>query len=135
MITSKKPKATKCSNHHTISLIAHAAKIGARIIRKRLEKKSKDAWRRSIWIQKRKRNWRCNRDAESVRMYFGHRCKLLKLAKIFSRVSITEIVNNRPLFTKHGLHLNESGKELLLNRSVLHIFSVLEVSVNSITLG
>jgi len=56
MITSKRPKTTKCSNHHTISLTAHAAKIGARIIRKRLEKKSKDACRRSIWIQKRKIN-------------------------------------------------------------------------------
>lgn len=53
MITLKKPEATKCSNHHTISLIAHVTKTGARIIRKRLEKKSKDAWRRSIWIQKR----------------------------------------------------------------------------------
>jgi hypothetical protein len=68
MITLKKPKATKCSNHHTISLTAHAAKIGAWVIRKRLERKRKDAWRRSIWIQKRKRNERCNRDAESVRM-------------------------------------------------------------------
>jgi hypothetical protein len=38
--------------------------------------------------------------------------KLLKLAKIFSHVSIIKIVNNRLLFTKHGLHLNESGKEL-----------------------
>jgi len=56
MMTLKKLKATKCSNHHIISLIAHAAKVGARIIRKRLEKKSKDAWRRSIWIQKRERN-------------------------------------------------------------------------------
>jgi hypothetical protein len=36
MITLKRPKATKCSNHHTFSLIAHAAKTGARIIRKRL---------------------------------------------------------------------------------------------------
>jgi len=73
MITLKKPKATKCSKHNTISLTAHAAKIGARIIRKRLERKKKDAWRILIWIQKRKRNERCNRDAESVRKYFGHR--------------------------------------------------------------
>jgi len=69
-------------------------------------------------------------------MYFGHRYKLLKLAKIFSCVSIIGIFNNRLLFTKHGLHLNESGKELLPNQLVLHIFSVLEeVSVNPITLG
>jgi hypothetical protein len=45
MITLKKPKATKCSNHYTISLTAHVTKTGARIITKRLEKKSKDAWR------------------------------------------------------------------------------------------
>jgi hypothetical protein len=68
MITLKNPKVTKCSNHHTISLTAHAAKIGAWIIRKRLERKRKDAWIKSIWIHKRKRNERCNRDAESVRM-------------------------------------------------------------------
>jgi hypothetical protein len=30
----KKPKATKCSDNHTISLIAHTAKIVARILRK-----------------------------------------------------------------------------------------------------
>jgi len=56
MITLKKPEAKKCSNHHTISLIVHVTKTGERIIRKRLEKKSTDVWRRSIWIQKRKRN-------------------------------------------------------------------------------
>jgi lysophospholipase L1-like esterase len=61
--------------------------------------------------------------------------KLLKLAKIFSHVSIIEIFNNRLLFTKHGLHLNESGKELLSNQLVLHIFSILEeVIFNPITL-
>jgi len=37
---------------------------------------------------------------------------------------------------KHGLHLNESGKELLSNQLVLHIFSILEEdSVNPIPLG
>jgi len=61
---------------------------------------------------------------------------LLKLAKSFSHVSIIEIVNNRLLFTKHGLHLNESGKELLSNQLVIHIFSVLEeVRVNPIPIG
>jgi hypothetical protein len=63
-------------------------------------------------------------------------CKLPKLAKIFSHVNIIEPVNNRLLFTRNGLHLDESGKELLSNQLVLHIFSALEeVSVNSITLG
>jgi hypothetical protein len=79
-----------------------------------------------------------------VVMYYSHvnstiksfNSKLLKLAKIFSHVSIIEIVNNRLLFTKHGLHLNECGKELLSNHLVLHIFSILEeVIVNLVTLG
>jgi hypothetical protein len=38
----KKPQATKCSNHRTISLIAHTAKILAKILRRRIEKKIKD---------------------------------------------------------------------------------------------
>jgi hypothetical protein len=39
----KKSKATKCSYHRTISIIAHAAKIVARIIRRRIERKTEDA--------------------------------------------------------------------------------------------
>jgi len=35
----KKPQATKCSDHHTISLIAHTAKIKAKILRRRIERK------------------------------------------------------------------------------------------------
>jgi len=35
----KKPQATNCSDHHTISLIAHTAKIVAKILRRRIEKK------------------------------------------------------------------------------------------------
>jgi len=38
----KKPQATKCSDHRTISLIAHTAKIVAKIIRRRIEKKIED---------------------------------------------------------------------------------------------
>jgi retron-type reverse transcriptase len=38
----KKPKATKCSDHHTIRLIAHTAKIVAKILRRRIEKKIED---------------------------------------------------------------------------------------------
>jgi hypothetical protein len=38
----KKPKATKCSDHHTISLIAHVAKIVARILTRRIERKTED---------------------------------------------------------------------------------------------
>jgi hypothetical protein len=38
----KKPKATKCSDHCTITIIAHAAKIVARIFRRRIERKTED---------------------------------------------------------------------------------------------
>jgi hypothetical protein len=38
----KKPQATKCSDHRTISLIAHTAKIVAKILRRRNEKKIED---------------------------------------------------------------------------------------------
>ena len=38
----KKPQATKCSDHRTISLIAHTAKIVTKILRRRIEKKIED---------------------------------------------------------------------------------------------
>jgi hypothetical protein len=38
----KKPQATKCSDHSTISLIAHTAKIVVKILRRRIEKKIED---------------------------------------------------------------------------------------------
>jgi hypothetical protein len=61
--------------------------------------------------------------------------KILKLTKMFSHVNLIEPANNRLLFAKHWLHLNKSGKELLSNQLVLHIFSVLEeVNVYSIIL-
>ena len=39
----KKPQASKCSDHRTINLIAHTAKIVAKILRRRIEKKIEDA--------------------------------------------------------------------------------------------
>jgi hypothetical protein len=39
----KKPKATKCSNLRTISIITNAAKIVTRILRRRIERKTEDA--------------------------------------------------------------------------------------------
>ena len=38
----KKTQATKCSDHRTISLIAHTAKIIAKILRRRIERKIED---------------------------------------------------------------------------------------------
>jgi hypothetical protein len=40
-----KPKATNCSDHRTISIISHTAKIVARILRRRIERKIEDALR------------------------------------------------------------------------------------------
>jgi uncharacterized Zn finger protein len=42
MIALKKPQATKCINHRTISFIANTAKIVAKILRRRIEKKIED---------------------------------------------------------------------------------------------
>ena len=39
---NKKPLATKCSDHRTISLIAHTQKIVAKILTRRIEKKIED---------------------------------------------------------------------------------------------
>ena len=38
----KKTPATKCSDHCTISLISHTAKIIAKILRRRIERKNED---------------------------------------------------------------------------------------------
>ena len=41
-IAIKMPQATKCNDHGTISLTAHTAKIVAKILRRRIEKKIED---------------------------------------------------------------------------------------------
>ena len=38
----KKPQTTKCSDHRTISRIAHTTKIVTKILRRRIEKKIED---------------------------------------------------------------------------------------------
>jgi hypothetical protein len=65
-------------------------------------------------------------DCSYVNSFRSFNSKLLKLAKAFSHVSIIEIVNNRFLFTEHGVCLNDFGKELLSSQLALHIFSLLE---------
>ena len=40
----KKIQATKCSDHRTISLISHTAKILAKILRRRIERKIEDVF-------------------------------------------------------------------------------------------
>jgi hypothetical protein len=39
----KKPKATNCSDHRTISIIVHAAKIVERILTRIIERKTEDS--------------------------------------------------------------------------------------------
>jgi len=39
----KKPKATQCSSHHALNLIAHTTKIVARILKRGNETKIEDA--------------------------------------------------------------------------------------------
>jgi hypothetical protein len=69
----KKPKATKCSDHRTISIIAHAAKIVARILRKTIERKTEDALGEDQYGFRRGKGT-CNCDAENnIRTTLGHR--------------------------------------------------------------
>jgi hypothetical protein len=54
----KKPKATKCSDHRAISIVAHAAKIVARILRRRIERKTEDALRKDQFGFRRRKGTR-----------------------------------------------------------------------------
>jgi hypothetical protein len=44
--------------------------------------------------------------------------KLQKVTRDFQHVRLIKVTSNREMFTKHGLHLNNKGKELLKNLSV-----------------
>ena len=54
-----------------------------------------------------------------------HNSKLFNLQKNFNYVNIIEPICNRSLFTKHGLHIKGSGKELLSKQISLCIYSLL----------
>jgi hypothetical protein len=56
--------------------------------------------------------------------------KLLKLKKLFPHISVVEINEKRHLYTKHGLHLNRLGKEILSLNLAHHIFSLIEKENN-----
>jgi hypothetical protein len=56
--------------------------------------------------------------------------KLLKLKKLFSHLTVIELNANRHLCTKHGVHLNSVGKEILSLTLVLKIFSLIEEKNN-----
>jgi hypothetical protein len=67
----KKPKATKCSSHLTVSLVAHRVKIAVRIPRRRMERKIKNVLGEDHFgFRGGKGPW----DAENIiRMNFGQR--------------------------------------------------------------
>jgi len=72
MIAFKKPQATKCSNHHTYSLIAHTAKI---VIKIRIERKIEDVLGEDQFGFRRGKGTSFNWDAENnIRMNLGDRC-------------------------------------------------------------
>ena len=50
----KKPQATNCSDHRTISLIAHTAQIVAKMLRRRIEKKIEDVLGDQFGFRRRK---------------------------------------------------------------------------------
>jgi hypothetical protein len=56
--------------------------------------------------------------------------KLLKLGKVFSHLSVIEINTNKHLYTNHGLHLNNLGKEILSLSLALKILSLVEQKEN-----
>ena len=67
----KKPEATKCSDHPTISIIAHAAKIVARIVRRRIQRKTEDALREDQFgFRRGKGTWTAE---NNIRTNLGHR--------------------------------------------------------------
>jgi hypothetical protein len=71
MITlKKKPQATKCSDHSTISHIAHTAKIVEKILRRKIKKKIEDVLGDQFGYRRGKGTW----DAENnIRTNLGDR--------------------------------------------------------------
>jgi lysophospholipase L1-like esterase len=52
--------------------------------------------------------------------------KLLKLEKLFPHLTVIELNTNKHLYTKHGVHLNSLGKEILSLSLALKVFSLIE---------
>ena len=71
--SEKTPKATKCRDDRTISVTAHAAKIVATKLSRRIERKIEGVSEEDKWILGGKRNYGCKRDAENIRINFGNR--------------------------------------------------------------
>jgi hypothetical protein len=50
--------------------------------------------------------------------------KLMKRVRAFKHASVLEMTSDRNHFTKHGLHLNGLGKEVLSKQTVSHIYAI-----------
>ena len=94
----KKTKATKCSNYHTISLIAHPAKIIAKILGGRIEKKIENVLgeeqfgftrgkgiRDAIWMMRIIAEWTLEIDEELC-------VSFIDCQKTFDRVNWTKLM-------------------------------------------
>ena len=71
-VLQKNPKATKCSNHHTISLTAHTAKMVGGYLEECLEKTGNN-WHNKTDQQIVKYNWTNRKDTRSVKTKRGLR--------------------------------------------------------------
>ena len=58
--------------------------------------------------------------------------KLRKNLKLLNHVSILEMCSERKFFTKHGLHLNGLGKEVMAKQLISHTFTLLNQKENPI---
>jgi len=50
--------------------------------------------------------------------------KLVKSVRAFKHASVLEMTSDRNHFTKHGLHLNSLGKEVLSKQIVSHVYAI-----------
>jgi lysophospholipase L1-like esterase len=52
--------------------------------------------------------------------------KLNKHLKVFDNIHIVEVDPQRELYTRHGLHMNQTGKELMAKKIVQTVKSMLQ---------
>jgi len=69
-----------------------------------------------------------NREVEVFNRKLRNRLKCLR------KVELIEVPNERDLYTKHGQHLNSSGKEVMANKIALTIESVVKRRVDPISI-
>ena len=62
--------------------------------------------------------WIRNRVNDEVKVYNR---ELKKYLKVFDNTCVLEVDSNRDLFTRHGLHMNQKGKEHMAKKIVMAI--------------